>query len=102
MKWRVIAQPNVKAEIRREAVNYEGKEKGLGKRFSAELRELRKGLSSMPERFQAWPDDPRFRRAMLPSFPFALFYLLDEPTRTVIVAAVVDLRREPGYWRRRR
>lgn len=35
---------------------------------------------------------------MLASFPFAVFYLLDEPSHTVLIAAVVDLRRDPGYW----
>ncbi len=37
---------------------------------------------------------------MVRRFPFAILYRV-EPERIVVVA-VMHLRREPGYWRRRR
>lgn len=98
IRWRVNLPKAAKAGLREESLKYERKEKGLGKRFLNEVTEIRKRLVTMPERFQAWPDDARYRRVMLTSFPFAVFYLLDEPSHTVLIAAVVDLRREPGYW----
>ena len=63
---------------------------------------MRKWLVTMPERYQVWPDDPRYRRAVVDVFPFVVLYRIDEKRHAVIIVAVAHTRRRPGYWRGRR
>ena len=43
--------------------------------------------------------DASFRRKLLNTFPYALIYRFD--IDEIVVVAVANLKRRPGYWRRR-
>ena len=55
----------------------------------------------MPLRYQQWPTDPAYRRAVVNDFPFIVFYRIDEARRTVVIVALAPTSKEPGYWRGR-
>jgi toxin ParE1/3/4 len=42
----------------------------------------------------------RFRRCLVHRFPYGIIYAVEDDT--IYVAAIMHLRRQPGYWERRR
>jgi hypothetical protein len=70
---------------------------GLGTRFLDEVSRAGGRITDNPA---AWPVvSGQIRRCLLNYFPFGLLYRI-EPER-IYVLAVMHLRREPNYWRKR-
>ena len=69
----------------------------LGVRFYSEIEHLIGDVSAHPERYRKI--DSRARRRISADFPYALIYL-EKPDHVWIVA-VMHLKRQPGYWRKR-
>jgi toxin ParE1/3/4 len=69
----------------------------LGNRFYDEMERLIQDIRQQPQWY--WKFDPPVRRHFSPDFPYAIIFL-DQPDRIWIVA-VMHMKREPGYWRRR-
>jgi plasmid stabilization system protein ParE len=57
-------------------------------------------IAEAPERWPAHPYVPEMKRVRLDLFPYSLVYSLRHGQCTIY--AVEDLRRKPGYWKRRR
>jgi toxin ParE1/3/4 len=57
-------------------------------------------IGEHPERYPRWLRRPEYRRAVLTTFPYSVFYriLPDE----IEVVAVAHGARDPDYWHRRR
>lgn len=91
MKWRVIMLPEAKLEVKHETQTY-------GERLADEVDDIREWLCKMPFRYQAWPTEPAYRRAVVNDFPFIVFYRIDEPRQTVVIVALAPTAKEPGYW----
>ena len=76
---------------------YESQQPGLGTRFFEDLDRV---LSRIEESRGQFPNVYRdAHRALLPRFPFGVFFKKYED-RTLVIA-VADLRREPSQWQRR-
>ncbi len=76
---------------------YEEHREGLGQDF---LTEIEKSITSITLRPNAGTKvGSRFRRRILPRFPFGIVYSIERDR--VIVVAVMHLRRRPGYWKAR-
>jgi plasmid stabilization system protein ParE len=78
-----------------EAVDYYNRQKpGLGRKFSEEVRKTFDLIAAFPE---AWP---RFsqgsRRCLVDRFPYGVAYQVDEGS--VLIAAVMHLKRDPRRW----
>lgn len=84
-------QPEAKLELRHEAETY-------GERLIDEVDAVREWLRKLPLRYQQWPTDPAYRRAVVNDFPFIVFYRIDETRRTVVIVALAPTSKEPGYW----
>ena len=56
-------QPEAKLELKHEAETY-------GERLIDEVDAVREWLRKMPLRYQQWPTDPAYRRAVVNDFPF--------------------------------
>jgi plasmid stabilization system protein ParE len=65
------------------------------RRFKNAIRQASSQVQKHPDAWEMW--DPPFRRYFLRSFPFALVYTEEE--QTILIIAVMHLRREPGYWK---
>lgn len=46
-----------------------------------------------------WDGNPRFRKAVVPRFPYVVFYV--ERVDVIEITAVAHTARLPGYWRPR-
>lgn len=81
-------------EVRKTAPHYESQVAGLGRAF---VQRLRKGVSEIKN----FPLASRiiqgnFRRHLLTRFPHGIIYEIHD--KTIFIAAVMHLKRKPGYW----
>jgi hypothetical protein len=75
---------------------------GLASDLTDEVERALEAIAERPSTWPLWPGvDPVLgvRRFLLPRFPFAIGYVAEGGTITVL--AVAHLRRRPGYWLRR-
>jgi hypothetical protein len=76
---------------------YELQQPGLGFMFSEQVNAAIERILEFPE---GWtPLDSTFHRCLIKQFPYALIYTVAD--QVVIVVAVMNLHRKPGYWRNR-
>jgi plasmid stabilization system protein ParE len=98
MKPAVLA-PAAQDELTAAAEWYEGRAVGLGTDFVNCVHDVLVRLSESPAAFPTWDRDPRFKRFVVPSFPYVIFYR--ELSDQVQIVAIAHGAREPGYWMRR-
>lgn len=90
--------PDAERELREAVDYYEDVEPGLGYDFSVEVYSSVQRAVSYPK---AWPIlDGSIRRALVRRFPFGVLY--SEENGVLLIIAVMNLHREPGYWKGRR
>lgn len=90
--------PQALAELEAEAVYYEAKVAGLGKRFASEVEAAIRIAAEFP--VMGSPFKFGTRRVFPKKFPFSIVYRLRDAE--IVVLAVVPDARKPGYWRNRR
>jgi plasmid stabilization system protein ParE len=78
---------------------YAGIDFRLGLRVLEQLSELQSTLADNPRLGFRVSDDSR--RILLHSFPYAVYYLVDDSEDTLWVLAVMHQSRHPGAWRDR-
>ena len=97
--YKSIILPLAKEDIRGAAIWYNKQQKGLGKRFIAEVRGnvhfIRQNPKASNVRYNS------VRTAVLNVFPFMIHYTIDEKNKTVIVSAVLHTSRNPELWKNR-
>ena len=88
-------------EARKEAIEaflyYEEKAAGLGVELLSQVRLAIQQIAMFPE--AGAQADAKTRRRMVRRFPYGIFYRIE--AERIVVVAVGDLRRRPGYWRDR-
>lgn len=94
--YKSIILPLAKQDIREAAKWYNKKSQGLGKRFTAEIREKVRFIKQNPTASKVGYDD--VRTAVLNIFPYMLHYTVDETNKTVIISAVFHISRDPELW----
>ncbi len=79
-----------------EAINYyESKEKGLGYDFAVEVYSAVERIIAHP---LAWPIiEENIRRTLVGRFPFGVLYSKIE--NEIYIIAVMNLNRDPEYWK---
>jgi plasmid stabilization system protein ParE len=97
--YKSIILPPAKKEIREAAKYYNKKSQGLGKRFTAEVREKVYFIRQNPTASNVRYND--VRTAVLNIFPYIVHYTVDEPDQTVIVLALLHTSRDPELWKNR-
>jgi len=83
-------------ELRIALIDYERKEAGLGARFLAEVDRTVARVVAAPDAWRPLP--PRTRQCLVHRFPFGVLYQIR--TGEILVVSVMDLRRDPGSWRK--
>lgn len=90
--------PEAEAEFEAAVAWYEERGTGLGLDFAAEVRGAIGRAVTMPA---AWPElEGGVHRVLVHRFPYGVLYATT--AESVLILAVMHLRREPGYWRDRR
>lgn len=97
--YKAIILPLAKEDISGAASWYSAKQKGLGKRFTGEVRSKVKFIRENPLASTIRYDDTRC--AVLNVFPFMIHYAIDEPNKTIIIAAVFHTSLDPEKWTKR-
>ena len=97
MKRRVSIRPEAQADIREALSWYEGREPGLGMRFKLEVRTAIRRIGDNALMFPAI--DTRVRRALLSSFPYSVYFTVEE--KEVVIWAVLHQHRHPETWKTR-
>ena len=98
MSYRVVFRPQAQAELLEARDWYEARQDGLGDEFSTAVDAT---VSNIRERPLSYPRvHNEIRRAILPRFPYAVFFQLFEDE--ILVLAVIRGRRHPRTWQSRR
>lgn len=86
--YRVIVLPQVEGQI--EVIKRWWQESGLGEPTSLldELETLLARLAILPELGSRYPAVPAFRRWLLRSSRYYVYYMVDDSTRTVVISAI--------------
>ena len=85
------------AEMERSAVWYEKRGEGLGLRLHAAIKEAEVFISKNPN--LGTPHRRNTRKWLVPGFPYSLIY--PEEAQRILICAVANWKRRPGYWLRR-
>jgi len=94
---RVVLDPAAAAELREAAVFYEDCREGLGQEFLADVEASFDAIARRPDLWRRLTG--RFRRCLVHRFPYGVIYAVEDDV--VYVAAVMHLKRKPGYWESR-
>lgn len=97
--YQSIVLPLAKKDIREAALWYNQRGKGLGKKFTSEVREKVGFIRQNPKAFNLRFDG--VRTAVLSIFPYMVHYTIDETNKMVIVSAVFHTSRDPELWKTR-
>jgi hypothetical protein len=91
---KVLVDPEALVEARNAAAFYEDSQPGLGKAFLAGVEAATEEILRHPLTWRRIKG--RFRRYLIPRFPYGLIYAVQGDI--IYVAAVMHLKRKPGYW----
>lgn len=90
----VVFDPEAVQEAREAAAFYENCQPRLGQAF---LDAIETGIAEISSHPLLWRRiKGRFRRYLLPRFPYGLIYAVEDGR--VYIAAIMHLKRKPGYW----
>ncbi|MEM6767771.1 MAG: type II toxin-antitoxin system RelE/ParE family toxin [Bacteroidota bacterium] len=98
--YKAIILPQAKEDVREAALWYNRRQKGLGKRFTAELTERIQLIRQNPSVYAIRYED--VRTAVLNIFPFMIHYTLNEAEKTIIIVGVFHTSLSPDRWNRDR
>jgi len=91
-------QPEAETEFLEAIDYYENCDEGLGLEFSREIFATITRIVRFP---RAWsPFSKRSRRCLCKRFPYGIVYRIAD--EEVVIYAVMQLNREPGYWENRK
>jgi plasmid stabilization system protein ParE len=94
-----VLLPAAKEDIREAALWYNSKQRGLGKRFTGEIREAVHYIKQNPKACSIRYNN--VRTALVRIFPFIIHYITDEDTMSVTILAVLHTSRNPDLWEKR-
>jgi hypothetical protein len=94
--YKVIILPIAKQDIKEAAIWYNKKQKGLGKRFTLQIRKKISLIKQEP--FAAAIRYDEVKSAVLDVFPYMVHYTIDESEKLIIISAVLHTSRNPDIW----
>jgi plasmid stabilization system protein ParE len=95
----IILLPSAKDDIKEAAYWYNSKQKGLGKRFTKEVRSKMEYIRENPKLIGVRYDNTRC--AVLDVFPFMVHFSINEEEKTIIVSAVFHTSLNSERWENR-
>lgn len=94
--YKVITLEAAQHDIRKAVSWYEGKKKGLGKRFSSKLKEKTQFIRENPKAAPLKYHD--IRTAVMDVFPYMIHYTVDDQYQCIFIAAVFHAAQNPEDW----
>lgn len=94
--FQVIIVPSASADIRDSALWYEQQQKGLGRRFTEQVKKKVHFIRQHPESYSVKYD--HCRTAILKTFPYMIHYLVEEDRELIVILAVLHTSRSPQVW----
>lgn len=91
---KLLFDPEALLKARNAAAFYKHSQPGLGKAFLAGVEAATEEIVQHPIMWRRIKG--RFRRYLIPQFPYSLIYAVQGDT--IYVATVMHLKRKPGYW----
>jgi len=89
--------PEAEVELNQAVDYYQAIESGLGREFTLEVLAAIRRAVEFPKAWSVLEGD--VRRSLVRRFPFGVLYA--EESDGILIVAVMNLHREPGYWRTR-
>ena len=89
--------PEAEVELNQAVDYYQAIESGLGREFTLEVLAAIRRAVVFPKAWSLMEGD--VRRSLVRRFPFGVLYA--EESDGILIVAVMNLHREPGYWRTR-
>lgn len=89
--------PEAEAEFLVSARHYEACEEGLGADFMIEVYSAIQNILDYPTAWTSLEDD--VRRHLVNRFPFAILYSIEQGG--IFILAVMNLHRDPDFWKQR-
>ena len=90
--------PEAEVELNDAVDYYEKQQENLGLEFAEEVYDTIQRILAFPNAWQLLEDN--IRRCMTRRFPFGVIYY--ERADTIVILAVMQLNRKPGYWQKRK
>ena len=97
--YKVIILPVAKQDIKDAAHWYNRQEKGLGKRFTRQVRDKIKHLQNNPKSVAIRYED--IRTVIVNVFPFMIHFSIDEQNKSLVIVAVYHTSLNPEKWKSR-
>jgi len=96
--YKVKILPSAKLDIEESAIWYNDKQKGLGKKFTSEIRQKIEDIKQNPKAFSI-RYDKNTRTAITNVFPFMIHFTIEN--KTIIIKAVFHTSINPNKWSKR-
>lgn len=97
--YKVVILPLAQNDIRNSALWYEQQQKGLGQKFTKQVRQIVSLIRQNPKSFNLRYKNTR--TAVLPIFPYLIHYNIDEMNTLVVILAVLHTSQNPKKWGKR-
>ena len=96
MKYKLIFLPKAKDELKDAYIWYEKQSKGLGKRFTENVRKKVKEIHNTPFAFAIKYDNTR--TALVSKFPYLIHFSIPNQNDEIIISAIFHTSRNPELW----
>lgn len=101
MRWKITLTKPAKADFLDAVEWYTNTNPDLGKRFEGTMERVFKKLLEIPFGFQVVFEKNQVRRIPVSSFPYSIFYTIEESEDNILIWGIVHNRRNPKHWKDR-
>jgi len=99
MSYKVKVLPIVRTDLRKAKKWYQDKNETLANEFKTEVDNEIEYIGKHPEHYQKKYKE--LRQSLVTRFPYAIFYLVEEELKQVVIFGVLHTRRNPEIIRKR-
>lgn len=99
MSYTVKLLPIVYQDLEKAKNWYNEQREALGKEFKAEVNKEIDYIKENPEHYQRKYNE--LRQSLVTRFPYAIFYLIEEQEKQIVIFGVLHTRRNPDIARKR-
>lgn len=99
MRYKIKLLPIVHVDLQNAKKWYHAKNPLLAEEFKAEVNKEIDYIGEYPEHYQRKHNE--LRQSLITRFPYAIFYLVDEEQKTIIVFGVLHTHRNPEIVKKR-
>lgn len=94
--YKAVILPFAKDDIKRIVKWYNKKQKGLGKRFTTEVRKTIKYIKRNPENIVTRYRN--YKTAIVKVFPYMVHFIVNEDKKEITIHAVFAMKQSPQNW----